>query len=368
MLRNKLIIIPIDEIWDHTADFLRQTALTLSIQNKIIIYDQKNACFFLKKIKPISYPTYKNIIFHQVKYFWPFRKFAFIEKLNRKFSLWCLLQKYKNLEKILWIFYPNYFDLAKIKDKKTVSIYDCVDYNKFQDKEKKLITNVDYFFVNSLALKGLHNKAPKKPIYIDSQGFFIPDEKKIKKVNLKTKKPVIGYVGGINYRLDFSLLDKLIKNNQQWQFIFYGPEQKYPKEDIFFKTKLWIKKIKKYNNVTFGESKDRHEVYSIIKNFDIAIIPYNKDAEFNKYCYPMKVFEYFYFSKPVISTNIGELKSNKFKELIKIAETYQDFEAAIKNNLQKKLPVNQSKKMKNMAFQNSWEQKIEKISKLIFSD
>jgi hypothetical protein len=139
MPNRHLIILPINEDWDHTADFLRQTALTLSNNHRIIIYDQKNAYFFLKKKPKIIYPQHHNISFYQVKYFLPFRRWMILEKLNRLFSFWLLLLRYHFEKKIIWIFSPNYHDLARVKDKRTIRLYDCVDYCSDSDKETKLI-------------------------------------------------------------------------------------------------------------------------------------------------------------------------------------------------------------------------------------
>jgi len=365
MLKNQLIIMPIDESWDHSADFLRQTALTLSSQNQVIIYDQKNAYFFLKKKERLVYPKHKNIEFHQVKYFLPFRRFLFLEKLNRLFSFWFLLYQHRFSKKIVWIFYPNYYDLAKIKNRSIINLYDCVDYCEDFDKEIKLIKNVNYFFVNSLALQKLHQNKNKEAIYIDAQGFFLPDEKKVKEAKLKKNKPIIGFVGGINYRLDFVLLNQLIKNNPQWHFVFYGPKQKFLKEDILFRTEFWLKKIKKYQNVTFGKSKNRYEVYGLIKKIDVAIIPYNPKITFNKYCYPMKVFEYLYFQKPVVSSDIKELNSDKFKKLVKIAKKYKDWNKNIQDFLNNNHSSTDAQQGQKLAISNSWQQKINKIMKII---
>lgn len=366
MIKNKTIIIPIEGDWHHSADFLRQTAITLSKKNKVIIYDQNNAYFFLKNKENKDYPKEKNIIFHQVKYWLPFRKFTWIEQLNRKLSFKIFLQKYKNQEKLLWIFYPNYFDLASLTEKKLKKIYDCVDFQKDQEKEKKLINNVDYFFVNSQSLKKLHQKQSKKVNYINAQGFFEPDLKKLKHTKKTAVKPIIGFIGGINYRLDFPLLDKLIKNNQQWQFVFYGPIQKQPIEDKIYETKKWINKLKKYKNTSWEQSKDKYQVYETIQNFNIAIIPYNSDIKFNQYCYPMKVFEYLYFGKDIVSTNIKELSLKKFDGLVSIAQTAEEFEKGIKKQL--KNTKTRKEKKKKLAIKNSWQNKIEKISKFIVVD
>lgn len=367
MLKNKLIIIPIEEPWSHSADFLRQTALILSKHNLIYIYDQKNNYFFLKKKKKLKYPKHENIIFKQVKYFLPFKRFPVIDKINRLLSFKLFLIEHRKKDKILWIFYPNYFDLAKIKDKKTTSIYDCVDYSENQEKEKALIDNVDYFFVNSKSLRKLHsnNKKNKQAIYIDSQGFFQPENIKIKKLKIKKgkKKAIIGYVGGINCRLDYQLLDQLIINHPDYLFIFYGPEQKNEEKDQIYQTQKWTKKLKKYKNTLFGYSSDRNYVYALIKNFDIAIIPYNLDLPFNLYSYPMKIFEYFYLGKAVVSSGILELKSKKFKNFIKIADNYADWEIAIKQLLENAFSIEQQQQQKQLAIKNSWQNKIEKMSR-----
>lgn len=367
MLKNKIIILPLEGSWNHSADFLRQTAFTLSKNNLVYIYDQNNHYFFLKKNKKKSYPHHQNIIFHQVKYYLPFERFKLIDKINRHLSFKIFTKTLPKKKKILWIFYPYYYDLAKIAAKSICKIYDCVDYNENQKQEEALIDNVDYFFVNSLALKNLHKNKSKKPIYLNAQGFFQPEDKKMVKFTLNkgNKKAIIGYVGGINYRLDYPLLYKLIVNHPEFLFVFYGPEQRNPRLDKIYQTQKWIKKIKQYENTLFGQSSDHNFIYGLIKNFDLAIIPYNLKLRFNSYCYPMKLFEYFYFKKSVVSSAILELKSKKFNKYIRIADNYKDWENAIEELLSNK----NSKKIKNeerkIALQNSWPNKINKISKFI---
>lgn len=365
MIKNKIIVIPIEGDFAHSADFLRQTALTLAEYNQVYIYDQINSYFFLKKKAKITYPPIKNLNFHQVKYFLPGRRFIFLEQVNRKLSWQMFLAKFGSKNKILWFFYPNYHDLAKIKIKNSLKIYDCVDYQEDKEKEKQLIRNVDYFFVNSRILAKLHKEQEKKPIFISAQGFFEPDEKLIKKSRLLFDKPVIGFVGGLNYRLDFSLLDNLIKNNPQWQFILYGPIQKDQKKDPKFKTGAWLKKIKQYKNVLIGSSNNRYELYGLIKQFNVAIVPYNTGIPFNKYCYPMKIFEYLYFGKTILSTEIEELKSQKFKGLIFTSNQLNDWQKQLQKLLKTKQQASLIKKQKELAKENSWQKKLQLISKFI---
>lgn len=377
MIHHALIIMPLHNSWQWTADYLRQTALLLAQHNRVIIYDQDHSYFFLQQQRQ-HYPRLKNIHFHQVKYWLPGRRFSLMEKLNRWLSFRLFLLKLNLLHpkqrKILWIFDPQHADLAQHKVKNLISLYDCVDYHaganpsleqKIRAQEAQLIQHSDFFFVNSTALHHLHQQQAKRPLYLNAQGFFQPDEKKIKKVPLKSKKPIIGFVGGLNYRLDFPLLYQLINQNPQWQFVLWGPVQKQLVLDQLHKTERWLKKILQQNNVTYGQSKDRYQVYSLIKNFDVAIIPYNSKVPFNKYCYPMKIFEYFYFGKPVISSNIVELRQKKFRNLVSIARNVEDWQEAISKLLAEDWPAHYQDQQRAMALQNSWQQKIEAIAHVI---
>ena len=126
-----------------------------------------------------------------------------------------------------------------------------------------------------------------------------------------------------------------------------------------------IKKLKKLPNVIIGFSKDRKIIPSIIKQFDIGIIPYNIKLLSNKYCYPMKIFEYFYLGKPVISTPIKELKN--FPEYVKIGNTIEEWKKHIEILLSKPWPEKYERKQKKLAIANSWSNKINTINKLIFN-
>jgi len=369
MLKKRIIIIPLEGSWDHSADFLRQTALQLSKTNLVYIYDQNNHYFILKKNKKKLYPIHKNIVFNQVKYYLPFERFRLIDKINQYLSFKLFIKSLKKTKKILWIFYPNYYNLAKISDKNIVKIYDCVDYSEDHEKERILIDNVDYFFVNSKSLKMMHknNNQSKEAIFIDSQGFYQLNKKEIFKFKImkNCKKAIIGFVGGINYRLDYSLLNKLIVNHPEWMFVFFGPEQEDVIKDKIYKTKTWINKLKKNKNTLFSYSSDRSVVYGLINNFDVAIIPYNIDLPFNRYCYPMKIFEYFYLQKPIVSSGIIELKSKKFKKYIKIANSYEKWEKYIKELINKTIPNKIKIQQTKIALENSWQNKIIKILKYI---
>lgn len=381
--------------WDWSADYQKQTCFVLAKKHQVIAFMYLDAVFFLKKFfqKEKKYPQLPNINFYQPSYFLPFRRLALINKINQIINLKIIAWKYnqaqnllhswlknifsfeqkrkngkeKNL--ILWIFDPSFYFYPKTL--KATSIYDCVDYQwrineaekkQVQAMEKKLIDNVDYFLVNSKALQKIHQKQRVADLLVP-QGFRSDDFQKAKAAkSLPKNKPLIGFVGALGYRLDYPLLFSLIENNPQWNFVLWGPKQieKNLKADETAKN---LKKLLQYENVISGENKNRKKIPSIIKQFDVCMIPYNPNYDFNRYCYPMKLFEYFYLGKPVISTEIEELKY--FPKYVKISNQAAEWEKHICQLLKKPWQKKYQQEQKQLAIENSWEKKVEMILKLI---
>ena len=375
MIKNKLIIIPLSSPWDWTADYLRQTAMVLAKENKVVIFDDYKAKFFLKKKVENDSKKFKNIEFPQINYFLPFVRFKFIEDFNRKLSFFILIRKYKKYEKIFWFFNPEDDRFLSLRDKRTKIIYDCVDYHvgslmgksrlEREIRENKVLAGVDYVFVNSQSLFKLHKSKRSDLHLLKSQGFKLIEKKnKFYKIVSKNKK-LITYIGGINYRFNFSLIYDLAKNNKQWQFLFVGPKQKEDSYDKKLKTKFWISKIESLENVSFFDALSREELYDLLRKSDLGIIPYNTKLDFNKYCYPMKVFEYLYSGKKVVSTEIDELKRAEFKNLVFIGKNYKEWQQIINRELNKPMTTSQKKKAKELAKANSWENKINQISEIL---
>jgi hypothetical protein len=373
MVKNKLIIVPFLLAWDWSADYQRQTCLVLAKSNKVVAYMHKDARFFLKTLfrKKTSYLKIKNVQFYFPAYFLPFSRFSLIEKINQiisfKIFLW---SKSSYKDKILWIFDPDFHFYPKV-ERRILSIYDCVDYhwssNKLRGKrirrnEKKLIKAVDLFVVNSHTLYKVHSKV-RKADRVVSQGFRIQDfiVKRRPPFRFPSDKPIIGLAGAINERLNFNLLEKLIKKNPQWNFVLWGPRQQTGFKDLK-KTKELLEKLFAFPNVISGKLKTPKKVPAIIDQFTIAMIPYDTSQDSNKYCYPMKLFEYFYLGKPVVSTPIEEMK--KFPKFVKIGRTAKEWEKHIRVLLSKPWPERYKEQQKRLAQENSWEKKLDKIAKI----
>jgi len=379
MLKNKTIVFLIHHQWDWSTDYQNQTAKILQQQkNLIIIYYSFKESAWWKKSFWLSLIEKRdpNFIFFIPCYLLPLRRFKLIKKVNRQFNQWRfnqLVKRKQNQRKLTckdilyWFFLPDSLKLSQrlLNLKKRKIVFDCIDYfpNK-RDLKKAIGQSAWIFSIGENIKEYLEQHNPeKKQINLVPQGFDFENFKKIKtcRNTFPTDKPIIGYVGGINERLDYPLLIKLVKNNPQWNFVFWGPWQA---SHLNKKIKKQLQKLEQLENTIFGES-DKKAVPAIIKQFDIGIIPYDVKKKYNLYCYPMKLFEYFYCGKPVISTPIEELKNKKFTNSVKIANSETEWAINIKDLLD----VNWSEKNQNqqleLALANSWNSKIESIEKII---
>jgi glycosyltransferase involved in cell wall biosynthesis len=291
-----------------------------------------------------------------------------------KVYIWTLSYQNQFVKKILWIFSPKFAPYLHLFSRSYTTLYDCVDYvwdpiptvnDAVRKQENSLIRSVDFMVVNSHVLYDAH-KTKKKNIVLVQLGFRLDSLKK----NILTKhrdplfydKPIIGFIGVINYRLDYSLLYRVAANNPRWNFVFYGP-QEVSVYGGMVRVQGAIDRLTKLPNVFFRERTAPDVAHDVIRVFDICMIPYNTAYPINRYCYPMKLFEYFYMGKPVISTPIEELR--RFPKYVKIGKSVNKWENHIEKILSKPWPKRYKKEQKLLAVENSWDKKISYIASLI---
>lgn len=323
MFKNSLFVFPVNENPQDICDFIPQTINVLKRNNNQILVVNKTLSNHWKDIltKRRFIEKKDNYIYYKYLYFLPEKfnkiiKEKILIKINKSINnlfiellIFFISLRKKSYE---WIFDPS-VETPKVQIKRRIGILDIVDFSDFK-KYKSNFERSDYIFANSQILKTKLKKITDKKIYSVPQGFDYKTfkETKIKKQKISNKKISVGFIGAISNRLDLNILINLTKKMPKVNFVFVGPIRK---DNKIKKTKS--KKIKELfglNNVKKIRTQKKQKIPKIINKFDIAIIPYDVSEEFNLNSYPMKVFEYLYLGKPIISTPIKELKNKKFKD------------------------------------------------------
>lgn len=390
MFKNQLIILFSTLDWNFPCDYEKQTARILAQKNKVFVFnyfhtkplcrvliDHKKRKDFCQRINSLR----KNLSLFPSFSLLPFQRLKIIEKINHKilFTLfkvfirtYCFLKKKRP---ILWMFFPHqHIFINKFREK--LSLYDCVDYhssldpleNKIkQDDEKKMLQKVNIVFANSPALyrlkKPIHSYVHQVPQGFNSDLFLKPVSKSRVKDIKQISGPIIGYIGNIDYRFDFKLIKEVALAHPKWSFVFIGPIYHDPHQDRIVNFDQKLKRISQLKNLHFLGKKTKKQLISYLDCFNVCWIPFKVKLEFVRYCYPMKVFEYFARGKPVISTPIESLIP--LGPYVAIAKDAKGFSLKISKILKTGWPKKYKKEQRRLAIANSWQSKVEKISQVL---
>lgn len=368
------IIIP--EINDKHAicDYLIQTASILAKKNHpTYIYYLNQAPTLKNNLTQISPFLYS---FTPLKII-PFNRFSFIQQINIHLSfiyLYFICLFHHKIPPILWFFYPQTSSLLKLSPPPSKLIYDIIDFytspipktNETLCRQKKfLLKNANIVTAISQSLIDNYQEIlSTATIHLVPQGFNLtasdskihPETKRLQKLSHK-----IGFIGAINNRLDYDLLFKLISSTHQYNYIFIGPLGNDANVSPKPVEKL-AKKLFSFKNVYYINLIPKSQIGQFIDIFDIAIIPYDVNDDFNRLSYPMKLFEYFACGKPVLSTPITELKH--FPNLVFIGNSANSWKKHLENLISRPWSKNKQVQAKNLARKNSWHHKINTILKL----
>ncbi len=216
-------------------------------------------------------------------------------------------------------------------------------------QEEKFSAMADATIVTSQGLFD-RKKLISKHCYLVRNGanFHLFNQGFNKKTDLKM---IIGFIGGIDHRLDYPLLEHLITSLPQAEFHFVG-RIVLPEGEA---------RLKKFSNVVLMGARDLSELPQFVRHFSVGIIPF-KLTEPIKTVYPLKINEYLAAGVPVVTTNFSHL--DDFATVVKIAGSMEEFchfvqEEATQDSLEKK------KARQELARSNSWEHRAEELSEVI---
>lgn len=276
----------------------------------------------------------------------------------------------KNLE--IWSFNP--FDLSFLDYPDSLKIFYTIDdwrKNKLFSEKRALldhnyqviVNKADYIFNNGQRLKEVlwHNnpKAYWTPNGVDTEYFKDPNnspaiaKEKIDKLLQGTKSPIIGYLGVITPdRVDFELVEYIIKNNQDKYFVFAGPVWQGFDSNYL---------VNKYKNIRFIGMMYYPDKPYLLSKFDVCLIPH-QISEFIQSMDPIKLYDYLAAGKPIVTTKV--IGTQKFQSLIYLADTKEDFNQKINQALAEESEESRQKRFQAVE-PHSWQNRFEEVEKIL---
>ncbi|BBO17616.1 glycosyltransferase family 1 protein [Candidatus Brocadia pituitae] len=169
-------------------------------------------------------------------------------------------------------------------------------------------------------------------------------------------KPIIGYIGAINEKLDFELLAYIAHKRPQWSFVFIGDYVNNPELSESYKF------IQQHpSNVFLLGKRDVKDVPRYIHACDVCIMPYCRN-DYTKAIDSLKLYEYFACGKPVVATDISIAR--EYSQVVYIAKDGDDFIQKLEEVLVL-FPSVRREIQRSIALQNTWDKRVEQLSLLI---
>ncbi len=239
------------------------------------------------------------------------------------------LQKEQWDRPVLWFYSAAFSDLAS-QIPHSLLVYDCMDElsafkgasSSLIEQERKLLSQGDVIFTGGKSLyeakKQWSDKVWCYPSSVDSVHFeqalhehtVVPADLAI------VARPVVGYYGVIDERIDYELLAEVSRLNPEISFVMIGPVVKVDPADL-----------PQAPNLHYLGGKGYDELPAYLKGFDVAMMPFALN-ESTKYISPTKTLEYIAGQKPIISTAIYDVVRD-YSEVIPIVDNAEQFTTAL---------------------------------------
>jgi anaerobic magnesium-protoporphyrin IX monomethyl ester cyclase len=154
---------------------------------------------------------------------------------------------------------------------------------------------------------------------VSPEHFIIDKSNSVPEDLQRIPRPRIGYTGKLSRRLDIGLVSFLAARMPESNFVFVGPVL----------NRKWIKPLFEFKNIHLLGDKHYSKLPAYIAALDVCLIPHDVDHEVDGD--PLKLYEYLFSGKPVVSTDIPGVDA--FEDVISIARTKEDFLEAINKYL-----------------------------------
>lgn len=279
---------------------------------------------------------------------------------------------------ILWSYNPMFVQCFNLIEPK-LKIFDTVDdwryHPNYQRYQKRLTQNYqlidqksDIIFTVAKDLKNIYQQ--QKKVHWIPNGVDIDHFQRLDNINIQNqakrifqniKKPIIGYAGIIQERIDFNLIEYLLEKNPNLSFVFLGWVWKGVQKKVENLKSLSRVRTEglKFKNIYFlGQIKYQDYPY-YLNLFDIGIVPHKID-KFTASMNPMKFYEYLAVGLPIISTKVAGTEI--FQNQIEVAENKEQFNKKL-NFLVCNLKEQKSNKIKKQEFvkEFSWGNRVEEM-------
>ncbi|MCC5875711.1 MAG: glycosyltransferase, partial [Candidatus Sumerlaeia bacterium] len=246
---------------------------------------------------------------------------ASLALLESKAKAW--LRKSREGTRVLWLQHPASLDSAG-RLPHDLLVYDAMDpFGAFKgsdgdvlETEDRLLEKADLVFTGGrslhAAIETRRSDAHCFPSGIDFDHFSRgADAGEIPADLKRLDKPVLGYFGAVDERIDWKLIEHICRERRHWSIVFLGPLIMMDRVPIDEPNFHWL------------GPKPYDRLPDYLRGFDVCLIPWLVN-DLTKFMSPTKTPEYLAAGRPVVSTSIPDVVAD-YREEVHVADDAASF-------------------------------------------
>ena len=210
------------------------------------------------------------------------------------------------------------------------TVYDCMDELAqfrfappfLREREQTLISRADVVFTGGYQLyqskSRYHSNVHFYGCGVDAEHFSRARlaETEVPAEVGRLPRPVFGYFGVIDERLDYALLAQIAQEMPDASIVMVGPLAKVEQQSL-----------PDLPNIHWLGQRAYTDLPALVKSFDVCLMPFALN-EATQYINPTKTLEYMAAGKPVVSTAVPDVLHH-FTPIVDVAQNAHEFIEAI---------------------------------------
>jgi teichuronic acid biosynthesis glycosyltransferase TuaH len=264
---------------------------------------------------------------------------------------------------LIWITSPELINLIPARNNLPI-FYDCMDdilEFKINEPSKKLLKKLEkqlidqsdaVFFSSKNLMQEVIQRYKSNSKHYLIYNAFQPNKYWQISDKIQTNKNLkIGYIGTISEWIDWDLLLSTLNKISKLEIILIGPTELNPPSN------------KKHSRLSILPPIQHDQLSNAVATFDILIIPF-KINKLIESVDPVKLYEYIYFNKPIISVKYEEI--NRFEPFVHFYNTQQELCELIENMITKGISKKYTNVMReDFISKNTWAARVDQIKNVI---
>lgn len=259
---------------------------------------------------------------------------------------------------VLWIYTPAYAPLDLVGALgEDLCLYHCTQHHAGRplappstaEVERKLMAAADLVVADGILL--YEERVRRHPFVYRIPSGVNPESQADATPaawSARLARPVIGYMGTVDHRIDPGLLAAAARAHPEWSIAVVGPV-----------VDIDVGELSALDNVTLLGPVPISQVPDALAAFDVALMPY-ADIAMTRYTYPAKLHQYLAAGLPIVSTPLPDL--DEFDDLVVQAGDAPSFVGSIERALG---TPPRADERRAVAARHTWEARAEAVSAAI---